>query len=52
MELEISPAPSETERAAIIAALEEVEAETGAHTARGAWWQAGVRENLDDDPDS
>lgn len=45
MELEISPTPSEAEREAIAAALGRLV--EGADSGRGAWWEAGVRENLD-----
>lgn len=45
MNLEISPPPSLAERGAIAAALTRLlrDPEFG----RGAWWEAGVRENLD-----
>jgi hypothetical protein len=45
VELEIWPTPSEAEREAIAAALEGRDG--GADSGRGAWWEAGVRENLD-----
>ena len=45
--IEITPEPSPEERAAILAALEQVQAEE--RDGPGAWWQAGLRENLEDD---
>lgn len=47
MELEISPTPTQPEREAIVAALRELEQEDGFWPE--AWWQAGVRENLEAD---
>lgn len=49
MELEITPEPTPEERAAIVAAIEALDAER----ARGpdAWWEAGLRENVEDDGD-
>jgi len=45
--IEITPEPSPEERAAIVAALEELAAaEAGG---LGAWWEAGLRESVDDD---
>jgi hypothetical protein len=47
-QIEISPEPTAEERAAIVAALEVVRAEDEREP--GAWWAAGVRENvLDED---
>jgi hypothetical protein len=43
--LEISPEPKPEERAAIEAALRELE--DGARAGRGAWWEAGLAESLD-----
>lgn len=45
MELEISPTPSEAEREAIAAALEQLNGSPDEGS--GAWWEAGVREWLD-----
>jgi hypothetical protein len=47
VELEITPEPTPDERAAILAALEALEAEE----TRGPlhWWEAGLRENVEDD---
>jgi hypothetical protein len=50
VEVEISPAPSAVEREAITAAFERLA--EGADSYRGAWWEAGVRENLDEEVDS
>jgi hypothetical protein len=48
MDLEITPVPSEAERAAIEAAVELLGVpERG--VGRGAWWEAGVRENFEDE---
>jgi hypothetical protein len=50
VDLQIRPVPSEGERAAIEAALELLEGERGA--GRAAWWEAGVRENLEDEAEN
>lgn len=47
MELEITPEPTPEERAAIVAALEALAAEE--RRGPGAWWEAGLRENVEDD---
>ncbi len=47
MELEITPEPTPEERAAIVAALAELDAEQT--QGPGAWWEAGLRENVEDD---
>ena len=47
MELEITPEPTPEERAAIVAALAELDAEQT--RGPGAWWEAGLRENVEDD---
>ena len=44
---EIDPEPSPEERAAIEAAVARVQAERERQP--GAWWAAGVRENVADD---
>jgi hypothetical protein len=44
---EIDPEPTPEERAAIEAAVAQVQAER--ERAPGAWWEAGVRENVADD---
>jgi hypothetical protein len=50
VDLQIRPVPSEAERAAIEATLELLEGERG--VGRGGWWEAGVRENLEDEAES
>ena len=45
MNVEITPEPSPEERAAILAAVEQLLAEEAREP--DAWWQAGVRENLE-----
>jgi len=47
VELEITPEPTPEERAAILAALDAMEAEE--RRGPGAWWEAGLRENVEDD---
>ena len=47
MNLEITPEPSPEERAAIVATLERLRAEE--ERGLGAWWETGLRENLDED---
>jgi hypothetical protein len=44
---QIRPEPSPEERAAILAALEQVAAEE--RDGPGAWWEEGLRENVEDD---
>jgi hypothetical protein len=44
---EIEPEPTPEERAAILAALERVQAEQS--RAPGRWWEAGVGENVSRD---
>jgi hypothetical protein len=48
--LEITPEPTPEERAAILAALDRIEAD--AQRRPGAWWEAGLRENVLDEDDS
>jgi hypothetical protein len=48
-EIEIAPEPSPEERAAIVAALEQLEADEV--RGGGAWWEAGLRESVDDEPE-
>ena len=48
MELEITPEPTPEERAAILAALAAL-AGRGRTQGPGAWWEAGLRENVEDD---
>jgi hypothetical protein len=43
--IEITPEPTPEERAAIEAALEQAEADE----AQSAWWEAGLRESVEDD---
>ena len=50
MILEISPEPSPAEWAAIEAALRALGEQNG--SGPGAWWQAGLAENLEPEPDS
>jgi len=47
--VEITPEPSPEERAAILAALARLQTDE-AH-APGRWWEAGLRENVEDDED-
>jgi hypothetical protein len=44
-QIEITPDPTPEERAAIRAALEQLEDDDDP----GAWWRAGLRENVEDD---
>lgn len=46
-EIEITPEPSPEERAAIAAALEQLEADEAGRP--GAWWEAGLRESVEDE---
>ncbi len=45
-DIEITPEPSPEERAAIVAALEQLAAEEA--RGPGAWWEAGLRESGDE----
>jgi hypothetical protein len=45
---EITPEPTAEERAAILAALEQLQAD---ERAPGRWWEAGVRESIQGDED-
>ena len=45
--IEITPEPTPEERAAILAALEQVQAEDEG-TGSG-WWEAALRENVEDE---
>jgi hypothetical protein len=47
VEFEITPQPSPEEREALLIALEQALAERG--NGSGAWWNAGARENVEDD---
>jgi hypothetical protein len=47
--LEITPEPTSEERAAIVFALEQLQADDERNP--GAWWEAGLRENVEDDAD-
>jgi hypothetical protein len=49
VELEITPEPTPEERAAIVAALEQLQAEE--EHGPGAWWEAGLRESVEDEPE-
>ena len=48
-DIEITPEPSPEERAAIVAALEQLAAAEA--RGAGAWWEAGLRESVDDEPE-
>jgi hypothetical protein len=48
MAVEIRPEPTPEEREAILRALAELD---GGGQARSGWWEAGVREALEDAPD-
>jgi hypothetical protein len=45
--IEITPEPTPEERAAIVAALEQLRAEE--ERGPGAWWEAGLRESVEDE---
>jgi hypothetical protein len=45
--VEITPEPTPEQRAAIIAALEQLRADE--ERGPGAWWEAGLRETLEDE---
>jgi hypothetical protein len=47
MDVEITPEPSPDDGAAIVAALEALQAEE--ERGPGAWWEAGLRENVADE---
>ena len=47
MTVEITPEPTPEERAAILAALEELRAEEERGPSR--WWEAGLRESVEDE---
>ena len=47
MNLEITPEPTREERAAILAALEQLRA--AEERGLGAWWEAGLRESVEDE---
>jgi hypothetical protein len=49
VKLDIAPEPTPEERAAIVAALQQLRAQERGGI--GAWWQAGLRENVEDDDD-
>jgi hypothetical protein len=49
MNVEITPEPTPEERAAILAALAALRAQE--EQGPGAWWEAGLRENVEDDGD-
>jgi hypothetical protein len=46
-EIEITPEPTPEERAAIVAALDQLAADEAGGP--GAWWEAGLRENVEDE---
>lgn len=47
MEYEITPEPSEEERQALIAALDQLLAPQVHPASASAWWRAGIRENTE-----
>ena len=47
--IEITPEPTPEEQAAILSALEQLRAEEERRP--GAWWEAGVRESVLDEPE-
>ena len=49
MDVEITPDPSPEEFAAIVAALEQLQAED--ERGPGAWWEAGLRDSIGADDD-
>ena len=49
MAYEIRPQPDSLVRRAIVSALEQLEPEPVAAAYASLWWQAGVRENVEDD---
>jgi hypothetical protein len=49
VKIEITPEPSPEERAAILAALARCQEDEA--RAPGRWWEAGLRENVEDDVD-
>jgi hypothetical protein len=49
MVVEIQPAPPEDARAAILAALERLLDESRRRRIGSEWWQAGLREGLDEE---
>jgi hypothetical protein len=49
-DIEITPEPTPEERAAILAALEQLRAEEERRP--GRWWQAGLRESLEDEDEN
>ena len=52
MELLIEPEPSDEERRALLAGVEEVlERSSEPAAARSVWREAGIRENVSDEPD-
>ena len=53
MEPEITPEPSSEERAAILAALQDLNADESAPPAyRSLWRRDGIRENVEDEDES
>lgn len=46
MDAEITPPPNESERVAVLAALERLA--NADETPRSAWWRSGIEENLGD----
>jgi hypothetical protein len=48
MNVEITPEPTPEERAAIVAAVEQLRAEEE-ERGPGGWWETGLRENVDEE---
>jgi hypothetical protein len=48
MEVEISPEPTPEEREAMLAALEPM---NGPALEVSVWWEAGIRESVEDEPE-
>jgi hypothetical protein len=50
VKVDITPEPTPEERAAVLAALERLRAEE--ERAPGPWWEAGLRENVEDEDEA
>ena len=48
MDLEISPEPTPEEREALLAALARLNGRAGGGS---AWWEAGIRESVEEEPE-
>jgi hypothetical protein len=49
-QIEITPEPTPEERAAILAALDQLESDRT--SAPGPWWEAGLRESVEDEDET